>query len=278
MKRFLSGTGIEIGALHQPVNLEKTDVQKVLYVDSLPIEALRAHYPELKDLSIVSPDIVDDGATLSSIDDGSLDFIVANHLIEHLDNPLQALENWFAKLKNGGVLFMAVPDKRYTFDINRPVTPIVHLIEDYQAGDEERKRRNHAHYVETAELIENRNGQDAADRVESLIARDYSIHHHVWTFESFETVLDHLIEKMKVPYRIVDYSSPMPGGNEFIFILGKGEQFRNMPGEMRSTFDFHTAFWAFHSNAEKSVHIIRQEGLKSFLHKLRVFLYGRFFS
>ena len=74
---------------------------------------------------------------------------------------------------------MAVPDKRYTFDKPRPVTPLVHLVEDYQAVKAERVDRNYAHFVETAELIEKRLGQDADDRVESLISRNYSIHHHV---------------------------------------------------------------------------------------------------
>ena len=167
---------------------------------------------------------------------------------------------------------MAVPDKRYTFDKPRPLTPLGHLIEDYHAGEEERATRNHSHFVETAELIESRKGKDAADRVDSLIASNYSIHHHVWTCESFGEVLDYIIEEMLVPYRIVDYSSPMPGGNEFIFILGKGDHFRHVADRSPSTFDFETILRALHSQVEKGIRIIRQEGVGPFLFRFRKML------
>lgn len=222
LKGYLGGRGIEIGALHKPVDLSGTQVEHVAYVDSMPLEALRQHYPELDDLPLVSPDIIADGTTLDGVASGTLDFIIANHLIEHLENPLLALEIWYAKLRPGGVVFMAVPDKRVTFDKHRPLTPLSHLIDDYRAGAQERKARSVAHFHETAELIEGRTGTDAENRVAALRAANYSIHHHVWTFESFVEVLHYVIEIQHVPFRIIDYSSPMPGGDEFIFILGKG--------------------------------------------------------
>jgi SAM-dependent methyltransferase len=198
-------------------------VSKVIYVDRLSIEEQRRHYPELDNLPLVVPDIIDDGTMLREIEDGSLDFIIANHLLEHLDNPLLALENWCKKLKPGGVVYMAVPDKRHTFDKERPATPLSHLVEDYKASEEMRAQRNAAHYVETAEIIEGRVGKDAGERVERLIARRYSIHFHAWTFESFVELLSFVTNEMRLPYKIIDYSTPLPGGDEFIFILGKDQ-------------------------------------------------------
>ena len=34
-------------------------------------------------------------------------------------------------LKSNGVLYLALPDKRFTFDQDRPVTPYEHLKRDY---------------------------------------------------------------------------------------------------------------------------------------------------
>ncbi|MEK9135647.1 MAG: methyltransferase domain-containing protein, partial [Bacteroidota bacterium] len=171
LKKYLQGTGIEIGALHKPLALRGRKVRKVIYVDRLSTEEQRSHYPELDNLPLVVPDIIDDGTMLEKVENGSVDFIIANHLLEHLDNHLLALENWCKKLKPGGVVYMAIPDKRYTFDKERPVTPLSHLVEDYQGSEKMRSQRNAAHYVETAEIIEGSVGEDARERVESLVAR-----------------------------------------------------------------------------------------------------------
>lgn len=43
--RYLMGEGIEIGALHMPLRVPVT--ARVKYLDRLPLEGLRGHYPEL---------------------------------------------------------------------------------------------------------------------------------------------------------------------------------------------------------------------------------------
>ncbi|HMN62180.1 MAG TPA: methyltransferase domain-containing protein [Anaerolinea sp.] len=220
-RKYIHGYGVEIGALHKPFKLTGLPVSKISYVDRMTNEDLRKQYPELNDLDLVEVDIVDDGSTLSRIPDESLDFIIANNLIEHLQNPIKTLENWHRKLRPGGIIYLAVPDKRYTFDIDRKITTIHHLVEDYRAGDEEIIRRNYSHFVETAEIIEKRTGKDAQDRVNDLISRNYSIHFHAWDFRSFKKFLGYIITEMKIQYTIVDHVISTPLTKEFVFILGK---------------------------------------------------------
>ena len=100
LTHYLHGRGIEIGALHKPLKIGDRGRAKVFYVDRLPLDELRQQYPELNGLPLVTPDIIDDGGVLERIEDGTIDFIIANHLIEHLDNPLLALENWCRKLNS----------------------------------------------------------------------------------------------------------------------------------------------------------------------------------
>jgi len=69
--QYLRGSGIEIGPLHQP--LEVSSQANVRYVDRMPVEELK-QYPELSAYNLVEPDILDDGETLSSISDDSVDF------------------------------------------------------------------------------------------------------------------------------------------------------------------------------------------------------------
>lgn len=219
--RYLRGDGVEIGALHKPLPLTGSKINKIRYVDRMTNEDLRKHYPELNELPLVEVDIVDDGSTLSTIADESLDFIIANNLIEHLENPIRALENWHAKLKAGGIIYMAVPNKRHTFDKDRSLTTIEHLVGDYTASKDMLEKRNFYHFVETAEIIEKRVGKDAEERVIDLINRDYSIHHHTWDYRSFKAFLNYVISTMKISYAIVDSSSTDWITKEFVFILRK---------------------------------------------------------
>ncbi len=64
--------------------------------------------------------MIDDGEHLASIGDESVDFVVANHFIEHCRDPIGALTTLLRVVRPGGVVFMAVPDKRQTFDRARP--------------------------------------------------------------------------------------------------------------------------------------------------------------
>ena len=80
--------------------------------------------------------MIDDGERLETFAEESVDFIVANHFMEHTQDPIRTIETHLSKLRPGGILFYAVPDKRYTFDFRRPRTTLEHLIADYERGPE----------------------------------------------------------------------------------------------------------------------------------------------
>jgi len=94
--RFLQGTGIEIGALHYPLWVDP-DRARVRYVDRLTVPELREQYPELSAYALVEVDVVDDGETLSSFADSTLDFVIGNHMLEHCENPLGTTRNYLAR-------------------------------------------------------------------------------------------------------------------------------------------------------------------------------------
>ena len=193
--QYLSGKGLEIGALHNP--LEVPESVHVTYVDRLSVKDLRAQYPELADLELVDPDILDNGETLGTIEPDSQDFVIANHFLEHCQDPIRTISNLLRVLKPAGILYMAVPDRRYTFDVDRPITTIAHILRDYQEGPGWSKRQ---HFREWSKFVHpgHKSEADGVDdlQVESetdrLIEIDYSIHFHVWTqtevLELFQTL------------------------------------------------------------------------------------------
>jgi hypothetical protein len=73
-----------------------------------------------------------DATDLQPIESGSYECVLACHCLEHIANPLRALAEWKRVLKDDGLLLLIVPHKDGTFDWRRPVTPLAHMIEDYE--------------------------------------------------------------------------------------------------------------------------------------------------
>ena len=183
--KYLSGAGIEIGALHNPLRVPRT--ASVRYVDRMTVDELRRHYPELQREKLVHVDIVDNGEFLATIPGGSQDFVIANHFIEHCENPLLALESMLRILKSSGVLYLAVPDKRFTFDADRPATNLEHLLTDYSLGAEQSRT---AHYTEWVRYVcKVTDGEALKREIDRLMAMEYSIHFHSWTQREMLEVL-----------------------------------------------------------------------------------------
>jgi SAM-dependent methyltransferase len=223
--RFLFGEGLEIGPLHQPLAVPPH--AHVRYVDRMWTDELRREYPELANWDLTDVDIVDDGEKLATVADESQDFIVANHMLEHTEDPVGTILNHLSKLRPGGVLFYAVPDKRFTFDFRRPVTPIEHMLADHEEGPE---RSRAEHFREWCQLVIDHesdsvgSAEQAASpewvekRAQELEAQGYSIHMHVWTQAEFLKLLIALREREDEAF---DFEIAARIGIEFVVVLRK---------------------------------------------------------
>jgi predicted SAM-dependent methyltransferase len=209
-RRHLHGVGLEIGALDRPLTLPSC--AKAYYLDRLLPARLREHYPELSHRAFYVS-LVADGETLSCIADGTLDFLVANHVIEHCEDPLAALATFTRKLKVGGRIFMAVPDMRRTFDRNRRETTWDHVQADHEQGAQHSRQE---HYREWAENVEGLHGEQAARRARDLMDMGYSIHFHCWTRDGFSDLLERL--RARLPLHL---TAAKAWRNENIFVLTK---------------------------------------------------------
>ena len=173
---FLRGTGIEIGALSSPQKVPKR--ARVTYVDRLPPEA-SAKFEDLKGVPLNRVDVIDDAESLRSFGDGSQDFVIANHVLEHLQDPIAGLLAMLRVTKAGGVVLLSVPDKRFTFDADRPVTPYEHLLRDHREGPAWSARQ---HFEDWSRLVNKREESRVDEEVRHLMNIGWSIHFHVWTW------------------------------------------------------------------------------------------------
>jgi predicted SAM-dependent methyltransferase len=193
---FLRGYGLEIGALHLRTVLPPD--ARARYVDRMSVEDLRAHYPELVTLDLAPVEVVDDGERLETIPSESVDFIVANHFLEHCQDPIRTIETHLNKLRPGGTLFYAVPDKRYTFDYQRPRTSLQHLIDDHERGPGRSRSEHYLAWVNAGLVPDFKPStqQEVEEKAAELEAEDYSIHFHVWTQADLASLMFHIHERL----------------------------------------------------------------------------------
>lgn len=137
-----SGKGLEIGPSFNPL-LRKSDGYNVDILDHLDSDGLRKKYEGSGvDVSrLEEVDFVSDGGSLVELIGrrSCYEYCIALHVIEHTTDLLGFLLDCDALLSDKGVLVLAVPDKRFSFDVLRPISTIGHVI---QAHLEPRKRHS----------------------------------------------------------------------------------------------------------------------------------------
>jgi len=187
--RYLRGNGLEIGALNFPLRLPRSASAR--YVDRQPHEELVALYGHMyPGATIVAPDVIDDGETLATFDDASVDFIVANHMLEHTEDPIGTIAAHLRVVRPGGILFYALPDARRTpFDRDRERTAVEHVLRDHSEGPGWSRR---GHYREWVRLAERFDEPDVERRAADLEAEQANIHFHVWEPRTFAALLGQL--------------------------------------------------------------------------------------
>jgi SAM-dependent methyltransferase len=137
--------------------------------------------------------LVVDDLELSAIADCAYDVTLSSHVIEHLANPLRALRAWRRVTRPEGHLLIVAPHLSGTFDHRRPVTPLAHMVEDYER---ETGEDDLTHLEETLRLHDRGRDPGTADEAAWAEQRRRNpstrlLHHHTFTTQSLLDLLDH---------------------------------------------------------------------------------------
>ncbi len=186
---LLGGQGIEIGALHQPAQVPPQC--RVQYCDAHTAEDIVRHFPELAALALTPVDhVIDlDHGGLQAFADGTQDFVILNHVIEHVANPLRVLHECLRVLRPGGLLVLSAPDKDYTFDKPRASTTFAHLRAEHEAGVSEVSDEHYAEFLRAVhpEVLER--GEEGWQAALHSV-RQRREHAHVWDSAEFRAFID----------------------------------------------------------------------------------------
>jgi SAM-dependent methyltransferase len=240
--------GIEIGALHSP-RLPR-DHPNVKYLDHATRDELAAKYADNPDAAPMAAGLVpvdhvwQPGLRLAEIigDDAPLGFVIASHVIEHVPDPIGWLAQIAEILADGGILALVVPDRRFTFDVNRPETTAAELVEAMLEGRQmpspQQTFSHDAGFVGTVDALAVWEGLDlssvrrtdvgdpeafALERARRLDAAvDYvDVHCSVFTPDSFLSLLQTFVRLGLVDFEVVRFYTTEYGHYEFFVTLRK---------------------------------------------------------
>ena len=188
----LSGEGVEIGAFEHPAPLP--DGCRTRDVDAITPAQAAELFPEIDAEALVVPDyLIDinrDG--LKEFAEGQWNYVIACHVIEHLENPGHFVGELFRVVRAGGLVAIAAPDKRFTFDRSRPETPDAELHRYFTDGRTVGSvdYADISRYVYTDDL--NLDDEARAGRLEFYKSRRE--HLSVWTSDGFRRFLTLALE------------------------------------------------------------------------------------
>lgn len=214
--RVLCGRGIEVGAGSRPFPLPPTAV--VIHGDIRDEATLRKYFQARN----VRRDEVIDAQSFTSIPDGSIDFLISAHVIEHLRDPIGSVVQGLRTLRTGKPYVLVVPEMHETFDRDRPETTVEHVLRDSEDGGENscyQAYEEHLRFVhpcltgqtyDEAEIA--RQARESARRW-----REFDIHFHAWSRRGFELLL-----AAATAYSQFSVADAVSVADENIFVLLKG--------------------------------------------------------
>lgn len=235
----LPAVALEIGAFDNPT-VRARDGFGVRYADYFSSDELRRNHAgnPRRDLSrIVEVDYLVKGPRVSPFVRDRVDLVVANHVVEHLCDPISWLCDIQTFCSADAAVFMAVPDRRFTFDYFKQPTDIGCLVRAHEEGkvqpdayDVARMRHLHMR-VDALALWDGapppeRPGDERPtyrrilEQARLDAERGYTdVHCTYFTADSFMHVFLELHRSQYIPWRPTLLGGVEQGGNEFYVLF-----------------------------------------------------------
>ena len=172
--QFCVGQGIEIGPGKNPLCNRANTILLDRFTDN----------PDANP----APDVVADAANIP-IRDGTFNFLMSSHMLEHHQDTIRTLYEWKRVLAKRGIMFLILPHAALTIDKHRAITSLQHHIDDYATLG---GTVDHSHF---SEMKEGWSKLENFDELRLEFEKEWKmdvwdwggrlkhavLHHHVWT-------------------------------------------------------------------------------------------------
>lgn len=172
-------------------------------------------------------------ATALPFHDHTLDYVLASHVLEHVANPIAALEEWYRVVRPGGVIYLIVPNRLAAFDHDRALTTVDHFFADHRAGTTARDATHIDEFAEQVDwsLYEPDTAPDDVAAARARLARglhetvargdDINIHFHTFEPSNLRELLEVLARPPtaagagapRLHWEIVDFADGFPAAS-----------------------------------------------------------------
>ncbi len=233
---------LEIGALDSPTWMGTNTPPGLRFLDHLSTAELAAMHegnPNRLSQRTVALDYVVSDKRFSRAISERFDLVIANHVIEHIADPVAWLQEVAALTGGAGRLLVAVPDRRYTFDYLRRSSSAPDLR---RAHREDLRRPSYHQALEALYLYRPLRAEDCwpgPPTAAKLRARRFDLagamararraeheyldcHCSVFSHPTFGALVAELHRDGLVPWRVLADRPVLHGGNEFLALLGPG--------------------------------------------------------
>ena len=235
-----TAVGLEIGALDKPIIPPSSP--HVFYVDHADSEALRCKYledPYVNVDRLVHVNGVWGEASLAKAAArvAPVDFVVASHVLEHVPDLIAWLQELASVLKPHGEVRLAIPDRRYTFDVLRAETRAADVLASHLVRARRPQAREILDYmthlvsVDTWKIWDGSQDTASLTRQSSIekgmtVARDsadngnyHDVHCWVFTPLSFAALMHDLAAASYHPFKCASFLPTERNTNEFFATL-----------------------------------------------------------
>jgi SAM-dependent methyltransferase len=135
---FAGKTGIEIGGpsaiftQHIPLYNIAARIDGCNFSNSTVWEGKISEGLNFKYGNKVGYQFLAEATKIAAVENGKYDFVISSNCLEHVANPMQAVQEWLRLIKSKGSIVVIVPNKNYCFDHRRPYTTFQHITTDFK--------------------------------------------------------------------------------------------------------------------------------------------------
>lgn len=223
---------LELGAQAAPTLLK--DEADIWYLDYETKKEARKNFKDRPEMwkKIVETDILVKTDDYWKYTKQKFDCVIANHVIEHTNDIIYWLQSISRLLKKNGYIFLAIPDKKYSFDKYRSNTTFTHIVTDFFLGGD-RSVPEHSldigvmyDFTYVGEEMNPRKFMNK-DTLKGILNNTVGVgmHRHVFEPETFEhKIMAPILYSELVDLKIVHCDRVANRFGEFNCILQKGQQ------------------------------------------------------
>jgi SAM-dependent methyltransferase len=236
--------GLEIGAFDLPfVTREMGMVEFADYLSTDQLKEKAAQTPGHSAAFVEATDFVLNTTPLNSLG-RDYQWVAAAHVAEHAPDLIGWLEVIGDRLSTEGLLFCIIPDSRYTFDLNRPLSSLGKIIQDHadaRVYPAFRDVFDTFYYFQAVSSAQVWQGDVVADIrfhndfdwAWSQAAKTYDsyVDTHCNTFipGSFAEIVSALSRNGLIPFELEEIGDTEPGGLDFYALLRKRQPRSDQP-------------------------------------------------